>query len=252
MPVDAAREAMMYHHAPRSSKFHNKPELLGATLQWKRSGNDWLLRIRQMIGRVLRPADGKPDAIILDHSGAVFRHGFAEDPVEWTLRPDRADGELGLVRNGRAQAHVYDPAARARWHGQLAYIAMERGYKRGWVAHQYKQKFGCYPAWGSEPEPIAPTLEVLSWVRSRMIAYAKRQSAPGRGPSFWLAAPGCSKRPRACPSLRSAPCSWSQAPSRRRRGERARHRARPWALRHRQHREKSDAHHDASSCKGRV
>ena len=44
---------------------------------------------RQMIGRVLRPSDGKPDAIILDHSGAVFRHGFVEDPVNWTLDPDR-------------------------------------------------------------------------------------------------------------------------------------------------------------------
>jgi superfamily II DNA or RNA helicase len=44
---------------------------------------------RQMIGRVLRPAGGKTDAVILDHSGAVFRHGFAEDPVEWTLSPDR-------------------------------------------------------------------------------------------------------------------------------------------------------------------
>ena len=44
---------------------------------------------RQMIGRVLRPAEGKPDAIVLDHSGAVFRHGFVEDRVEWTLDPDR-------------------------------------------------------------------------------------------------------------------------------------------------------------------
>jgi DNA repair protein RadD len=44
---------------------------------------------RQMIGRVLRPADGKPDAIALDHSGAVHRHAFVEDPVEWTLHPDR-------------------------------------------------------------------------------------------------------------------------------------------------------------------
>ena len=44
---------------------------------------------RQMIGRVLRPTNGKPDAIILDHSGAVFRHGFVEDPVIWTLDPDR-------------------------------------------------------------------------------------------------------------------------------------------------------------------
>ena len=44
---------------------------------------------RQMIGRVLRPATGKVDAIVLDHSGAVFRHGFVEDHVEWTLDPDR-------------------------------------------------------------------------------------------------------------------------------------------------------------------
>jgi superfamily II DNA or RNA helicase len=44
---------------------------------------------RQMVGRVLRPADGKPDCVILDHSGAVFRHGFVEDPIEWTLDPER-------------------------------------------------------------------------------------------------------------------------------------------------------------------
>ena len=43
---------------------------------------------RQMIGRVLRPAEGKRDAIVLDHSGAVFRHGLPEDYVEWKLDPD--------------------------------------------------------------------------------------------------------------------------------------------------------------------
>jgi hypothetical protein len=37
----------------------------------------------------LRPADGKSDCVILDHSGAVFRHGLPEDRVEWTLSPDR-------------------------------------------------------------------------------------------------------------------------------------------------------------------
>jgi DNA repair protein RadD len=41
-----------------------------------------------MIGRVLRPAEGKLDAIVLDHSGAVYRHGLPEDHVEWTLDPD--------------------------------------------------------------------------------------------------------------------------------------------------------------------
>jgi DNA repair protein RadD len=43
---------------------------------------------RQMIGRVLRPAPDKVDAIVIDHSGAVHRHGFVEDRVEWTLSPD--------------------------------------------------------------------------------------------------------------------------------------------------------------------
>ena len=44
---------------------------------------------RQMIGRVLRPTEGKTDAIILDHSGAVFQHGLPEDRVTWTLDPER-------------------------------------------------------------------------------------------------------------------------------------------------------------------
>jgi len=44
---------------------------------------------RQMIGRVLRPADRKDHALVLDHSGAVFDHGFVEDPVAWTLDQDK-------------------------------------------------------------------------------------------------------------------------------------------------------------------
>jgi DNA repair protein RadD len=182
---------------------------------------------RQMIGRVLRPAPGKPDAIILDHSGAVFRHGFAEDPVEWTLDPDTraespthqhrlethasrllecsqcgairiagepcsncgflpapppryvpiAAGDLGLVQGGRAKATVYDPAERMQWLAMLTTIGGERGYKPSWPAVNYKEKFGAWPPWGVMVEPTMPSLEVRSWVRSRMIAYAKRREA---------------------------------------------------------------------------
>jgi DNA repair protein RadD len=183
---------------------------------------------RQMIGRVLRPADGKPDAIVLDHSGAVFRHGFVEDRVHWTLDPDRhaespthqqrcvehssrllectqcgairtageacfhcgflpqrppravsfLDGDLALVDGAKhANGNSYGPSERARWHAMLIHIGDERGYKTGWAAHKYKEKFGAFPAWGTSPNPIAPTAEVRSWVRSRMIAYAKRRVA---------------------------------------------------------------------------
>jgi len=183
---------------------------------------------RQMIGRVLRTANGKADAVVLDHSGAVYKHGLPEDRVEWTLDPDtRAeapahqkrgegehgggllecsecgtlrlggkpclncgfipkrpaeyrriqDGDLSLVENGIARAVQYDPATRAQWHGMLVYIAQERGYKPGWAAHKHKEKFGAWPPWGANPTPIPPTPKVLAWVRSKMIAYAKRRSA---------------------------------------------------------------------------
>ena len=183
---------------------------------------------RQMVGRVLRPAKNKPDAIVLDHSGAVFRHGFVEDPVEWTLDPDRqaesaahaarcndgsasrliectqcsairvagepcpncrflpqrpprpvmvGAGELGLVQDGRAQPSVYSSEERARWHGMLTAVAAQRGYKPGWAAVNFKEKFGVWPLYSSTPEPIPPTPEVYAWVRSRLIAYAKRRSA---------------------------------------------------------------------------
>jgi superfamily II DNA or RNA helicase len=46
----------------------------------------------QQVGRVLRPAQDKPHALILDHVGNVHRHGWPDDPRDWTLadRPTRA------------------------------------------------------------------------------------------------------------------------------------------------------------------
>ncbi|MCS5590706.1 MAG: DEAD/DEAH box helicase [Candidatus Thioglobus sp.] len=43
----------------------------------------------QMVGRVLRPIEGKDEAIIIDHSGAVYEHGFVEDEFEWDLSPEK-------------------------------------------------------------------------------------------------------------------------------------------------------------------
>ena len=171
----------------------------------------------------IRP--NKTDAIVLDYSGAVFRHGFVEDRVEWTLDPDRraespvhqarcehhssrllectqcgavriagepcshcgflpqrppravpiADGELGLVNaSRRASGNNYDPETRRMWHAMLIQIGRERDYKPGWAGHKFKEKFGTFPPWGSSPQPLPPTPEVRSWVRSRMIACARR------------------------------------------------------------------------------
>jgi DNA repair protein RadD len=83
------------------------------------------------------------------------------------------EGDLGLVKAGKTGAVTHD---RAHWHAMFHYIAQERGYQRGWIAHKYKEKFGTWPARDVLPWPIEPTPEVRSWVRSRQIAFAKAQA----------------------------------------------------------------------------
>ena len=39
----------------------------------------------QKVGRILRPATGKSDALVIDHAGNVYRHGFPEEAGGWTL-----------------------------------------------------------------------------------------------------------------------------------------------------------------------
>jgi hypothetical protein len=58
---------------------------------------------------------------------------------------------------------------------ELLGIAGERGYKPGWAAYKFKEKFGTWPPRGAvgslEPRDASPTTR--SWVKSRTIAYAK-------------------------------------------------------------------------------
>ena len=162
---------------------------------------------RQMVGRVLRSYPGKQDALVLDHAGAVFQHGFVEDPVIWTLdaderaetpaqaarqlkpssrllecsqckairtagqacphcsflprRPgqhlDVIDGDLvHLGRDGKPNSNEWTREQRHLFHRQLVGVAMQRGYKPGWAAHQYKAKFGHWPP-HSNVEPMVQT-----------------------------------------------------------------------------------------------
>src|SRR5262249_58232919 len=72
-------------------------------------------------------------------------------------RPDAivfADGELARVnKQTRTVPSAYDPTERMRWHAMLAHIPSSRGYKPGWAAHKYRQKFGDWPARYVTPAP---------------------------------------------------------------------------------------------------
>jgi hypothetical protein len=70
----------------------------------------------------------------------------------------------------------YSAIERNLFHRQLAAIAKAHGYKSGWIAHKYRERFGQWPPFGFV-EPLEPSPEARAWVRSRAIAYAKAIAA---------------------------------------------------------------------------
>ena len=56
------------------------------------------------------------------------------------------NGDLSLYdRRTGTTRQTSDPQEQLRWHAQLACIALQRGYKPGWAAHKFKEKFGHWP-----------------------------------------------------------------------------------------------------------
>jgi superfamily II DNA or RNA helicase len=133
----------------------------------------------QMIGRCLRPAPGKPAAVVLDHVGNTMHCGHHLEPRDWTLD--------GIIKRDRSAApsikvcpqcfaamasqarqcfecgHQFAPevreleqvdgelvelAARERKREQggaqslddLRQLAQQRGYKRGWAERVYQAR----------------------------------------------------------------------------------------------------------------
>ena len=62
-----------------------------------------------------------------------------------------------------------------KWHGELLTICEKKGYKSGWVANKYKEKFGSWPN-GLRSTPLPPSAEVLSWVKASYKQWVSSQS----------------------------------------------------------------------------
>jgi superfamily II DNA or RNA helicase len=94
--------------------------------------------------------------------------------------PEVIDGDLyGVERWKGARKKEPTPADKRVFQGQLIAICERRGYSTGWAAHKFREKFGHFPASNYVPS-VEPSPEVLSWIKSRQIAYAKAQ-AKARG-----------------------------------------------------------------------
>ena len=62
---------------------------------------------------------------------------------------------------------------------ELQYYGRSKGYKEGWAAIKYKEKFGVYPN-GLKVSPKPPSIPTLKWIKSRTIAYVKGKQSSQR------------------------------------------------------------------------
>lgn len=89
---------------------------------------------------------------------------------------DVIDGDLAeLGRNGKIGKATYDD--KQAFYSGLMWIAQERKYSTGWVAHSYRKRFGVWPR-GLNDRADFPSQTVFNFVKSKNIAWAKSRNNP--------------------------------------------------------------------------
>lgn len=184
----------------------------------------------QIIGRALRPANGKSEALIFDHSDTHLRLGLVTDLGQSELdcgKPGAGEAKRRrdavplpkechacgcLVPAGKTECHncgavlkrvahvtnldgelielhaqgqnaakapkgsacdTLRSMGRKRLFAQLEHVRQARGRSSGWTAHTFRDITGVFPRGLKDVQPEAPTLELLSFVRRKDIAFAK-------------------------------------------------------------------------------
>ena len=174
-----------------------------------------LIRYLQMAGRVLRPHDSKPRALILDHSGTVTRLGFPTD--EFPLELDDGKPKVSSAKTkdeklpkacaacsylstshkcpacGFAPERKSDVVTREgdlelvkkskagklpkqEVYSQLKAVAAAKGYSDGWVSNKYREYFGVWPR-GLRDACMEPSIEIKNWLKHLQIRFAKSREA---------------------------------------------------------------------------
>jgi hypothetical protein len=90
----------------------------------------------------------------------------------WFARAGKPEGPPPVLEEPIEERPPVIPSdPKDRWLAELTYIDRQCGFKAGWVAHQFKTKFGFFPPWGMDIEPIAPSDEVKAWVKELRAEY---------------------------------------------------------------------------------
>lgn len=85
---------------------------------------------------------------------------------------ETVDGELIELTPSTVKVTKED---KQRFYGMCLWLASSRGYKPGWAANKYRDRFQVWPR-GLDDVRIEPDQSFLNWEKSRRIAFAKRRA----------------------------------------------------------------------------
>lgn len=104
------------------------------------------------------------------HAGLVCPYcGHERKPVAGV---ETVDGELIQVCGKRP---VPTKAEKQSFYSMALWMAGQRGYRRGWAANKYREKFGVWPR-GLDDVPTPADQSFLNYEKSRRIAWAKAKA----------------------------------------------------------------------------
>ncbi len=75
------------------------------------------VRFLQACGRIMRTLEGKEYGILIDHSGAVFRHGFPDEDTNWTLEGNADEDFKAKHDKGDTEKAFYCKVCQLVYHG---------------------------------------------------------------------------------------------------------------------------------------
>ena len=105
--------------------------------------------------------------------------GFIAEKVELDGVEERAGELKELKPASKSESGKHTMEEKSRFLGGLRGYAKQKGYADGWASHKFKEKFGVWPDHTIAGAPaVAPAPEILSWVKSRQIAWAKSKRNP--------------------------------------------------------------------------
>jgi superfamily II DNA or RNA helicase len=167
----------------------------------------------QMIGRIMRAADGKTNAVVLDHAGNHFRHGTVTRRIQFSLDASVKHGEseaLGLKRcpacmflmaptekkcpecghvfearetdaplhgDNQLTEFVADWGYKVELYRQFAAQAEAVGYKPTWAKYKFKEVIGEWPVVvnGDLIDPMNATIEQKEAYYRELLTVAKEK-----------------------------------------------------------------------------